>query len=340
MKIACQTRCVGLLLAAAMMLGHVGLRAASAGDDALKALDLRQVKVGGEIGRRIDVTVRNNLLVLDAEKDFLAHFRGKTTHEGYIGLGKLVDAAVRLAAYTNDEKVIALKQRLVEETIKTQEPDGYIGTMAVPDRMWGLWDIHEMGYIIYALTSDYHYFGQRRSLDAARKAADYILERWTQKPADWPEKYPLGHQRRLDRRGTNAVGALSRERRPAIPRFLRPRAGPARLGDGHRHRPPRTARRSLLLLSGPLPGAARTVPPPAGRKAVAAEPGSRALSDRPGRNDHHRRRGSVRDLDRRSGRPRSLGRDVFDGLSASPLRQSAADRRQSALRRSDRADDL
>jgi DUF1680 family protein len=145
------------------------------------------VKVGGEIGRRIDVTVRNNLLVLDADKDFLAHFRAKDGHEGYIGLGKLVDAAVRLAAYTNDPKVIALKQRLIEETIKMQEPDGYIGMMAAPNRMWGFWDIHEMGYIIYALTSDYHYFGQQRSLDAARKAADYILGRWAQKPADWPQ---------------------------------------------------------------------------------------------------------------------------------------------------------
>ncbi len=189
MKIASQIPLLGLLLAGAMTFGHVGPVVAAARDDALQALDLRQVKVGGEIGRRIDVTVRNNLLVLDAEKDFLAHFRDKTAHEGYIGLGKLVDAAVRLAAYTNDEKVIALKRRLVEETIQTQQPDGYIGMMAVPARMWGLWDIHEMGYIIYALTSDYHYFGQQRSLDAARKAADYILARWTQKPADWPQKF-------------------------------------------------------------------------------------------------------------------------------------------------------
>jgi DUF1680 family protein len=166
-----------------------GVRQPAAADDALAPLDVRQLRVGGEIGRRIDVTVRNNLLALDAEKDFLAHFRSKTAHEGYIGLGKLVDAAVRLAAYTNDAKVVALKQRLVEETIKTQESDGYIGAMAVPSRMWGLWDIHEMGYIIYALVSDYHYFGQRRSLDAARKAADYIIRRWAQKPADWPEKY-------------------------------------------------------------------------------------------------------------------------------------------------------
>jgi len=189
MMIAPQTRWVGLLLAGTLLLGPVGLPAASASDEALEALDLRQVKVGGEIGRRIDVTVQNNLLVLNADKDFLAPFSAKTAHEGYIGLGKLVDAAVRLAAYTNDKKVIAFKQRLVEKTIQMQAPDGYIGMMAAPDRMWGLWDIHEMGYIIYALTSDYHYFGQQSSLAAARKAADYILTRWTQKPADWPEKF-------------------------------------------------------------------------------------------------------------------------------------------------------
>ena len=34
-------------------------------------LDLRQVKVGGEIGRRIDMTINNHLMVLNLEKDFL-----------------------------------------------------------------------------------------------------------------------------------------------------------------------------------------------------------------------------------------------------------------------------
>jgi uncharacterized protein len=42
-----------------------------------------------------------------------------------------------------------------------------------------------MGYIIFGLTSDYHFFGEKRSLEAARKAADYILQHWTTLPADW-----------------------------------------------------------------------------------------------------------------------------------------------------------
>ncbi len=166
------------------------ISAAHAGD-VLASLELGQVKVGGEIGRRIDVTVNNNLLVLDAEKDFLAAFRDKTTPGGYgayTGLGKLIDSAVRFAVYTKNEKVIALKKHLVEETIKAQEPDGYIGMMAAPDRMRGLWDVHEMGYIIFGLTSDYRYFGEKRSLEAAKKTADYILQHWATLPADWPKQ--------------------------------------------------------------------------------------------------------------------------------------------------------
>ena len=166
---------------------------ASAGD-VMTPLDLRQVKVGGEIGRRIDVTVNNNLLVLDIDKDFLAPFRTKTPPGGsYVGHGKLIDSAVRLAAYTRDPKVIALKRRLIEETIKTQEPDGYIGFMPPSSRMVEVWDIHEMGYIMYALTSDHHFFGEKSSLDAARKLADYILNHWSQLPAGWPTQKGIGN---------------------------------------------------------------------------------------------------------------------------------------------------
>ena len=162
--------------------------AAATAADVLAPIDLRQVKVGGEIGRRIDVTIDNNLLVLKADKDFLAPFRAKKVRTGYVGLGKLIDAAVRFAAYTKDARVIALKKHLVDETIKTQEPDGYIGIMAAPHRMSGMWDIHEMGYMIFALTSDYQYFREKRSLEAARKAADYILGHWATMPADWPQQ--------------------------------------------------------------------------------------------------------------------------------------------------------
>jgi uncharacterized protein len=175
--------CWGMMMLLGMALGQWAWAA-----DALTGLDLRQVKVGGEIGRRIDVTINNNLLVLAVDKDFLLPFQKRNSRDGYVGLGKTIEAAVRFAAYTKNEKVLALKKHLVEETIKTQEPDGYIGIMVKDSRMWELWDIHEMGYIILGLTSDYHYFRETRSLKAAQKLADYIIQRWSTMPAGWGKR--------------------------------------------------------------------------------------------------------------------------------------------------------
>ena len=184
---SCQRPCVAAswsrrfaFLAAAFLCASAALAS-----DALIPLSLRDVQVGGEIGRRIAITITNNLLVLDADGAFLQPFRVRTAKDGYIGLGKLIDATVKFAAQSGDARVLVLKQHLVAETLKTQESDGYIGIMAPPYRVWGLWDTHELGYIIWGLLTDYRYFGEERSLAAARKAADYLIQHWPSMPANW-----------------------------------------------------------------------------------------------------------------------------------------------------------
>ena len=88
-----------VLMTIAFFLG--GIVSAASADDMLMPLDLNQVRVGGEIGRRIDLTVHGNLLLLDIENDFLKHFRQRAGRDGsYIGLGKLIDSAVRLAGWS------------------------------------------------------------------------------------------------------------------------------------------------------------------------------------------------------------------------------------------------
>ena len=165
-------------------------------NEVFQSLDFRHVSVGGEIGRRIDITVNNNILKLDVDNDFLLPFQQKK-HEGkgysdYVGLGKLIDATVRFAAYTNNGKVIELKKHIIDELIRTQEPDGYIGIMIKEARMWGLWDIHEMGYLIMGLSSDFHHFHEKDSLKAAQKLADYMIERWSTMPANWQKFGAIG----------------------------------------------------------------------------------------------------------------------------------------------------
>lgn len=168
-------------------------RAADAPSDALTPIGLGSIEIGGEIGRRIDNTVHKNLLALDVENVFLAPFRARNLEQGYIGLGKNIDATVRFAAYTKDDRVIALKKYLVAEVIKTQEPDGYIGILVPANRLWGVYDIHEMSYMALGLTNDYRFFGEEASLAAAKKLADFIVAKWSAEPNRIPNTGKRGN---------------------------------------------------------------------------------------------------------------------------------------------------
>lgn len=158
----------------------------SAAACAMSPIGLADITIGGEIGRRIDNTVQKNLLALDIESSFLAPLRKRNVPEGYIGYGKLIDATVRFALYTKDPKVLALKNYLVAEAIKTQEPDGYIGILVPTSRLWGVYDIHEMSHLVLGLTNDYKFFGEKASLEAAKKLADFIIARWSAEPSRIP----------------------------------------------------------------------------------------------------------------------------------------------------------
>lgn len=144
---------------------------------AFSAIDPAQVRVGGEIGRRIENTMRVNLPSLDVERDFLKAFRDKRDwQDGYVGIGKLIDACVTFANYSKDQTVLELKDRLIRELLATQLADGYIGLKPEGHRVSELWDLHEMVYIIHALTNDYRLFHNQKSLDAARRLADFIIK--------------------------------------------------------------------------------------------------------------------------------------------------------------------
>lgn len=165
--------------------------------DVLAAIDLRQVKLAGELGRRIGLTVEGNLLQLDLEKDFLAPFVGETfagvpdATGHFIGVGKTLDGVILLAAYTGNQPLLARKNYVVETLLKSQESDGYIGLYPPEKRTWMPWDLHEQGFIIHALVNDWRLFGKESSLTAARDLADYIIKRWPGKPVDWEKSMPI-----------------------------------------------------------------------------------------------------------------------------------------------------
>ena len=100
------------------------------------------VRLGGALGARFDLTVTNNYLKLDLGNDFFKPFRERTSKEGFVGLGMLCDAAVRLAKYSGDPEVIARKDAIVGFLIGNQLADGYTGCFAEKARLSKLWDIH------------------------------------------------------------------------------------------------------------------------------------------------------------------------------------------------------
>lgn len=154
--------------------------------DALSSVHLRQVHVEGQIGRRIESTIRNNLLLLNVEKDFLAPFQTKEEVGGYIGLGKLIEMVVRLSAHRQTQDLVSMKRKLVASAIGCQTPDGYLGCLKPEFRMWGLWDISELSYLVQGLVMDYRLFVEKPSLDAAKRIADYIMKRWSAEPSKIP----------------------------------------------------------------------------------------------------------------------------------------------------------
>jgi len=151
------------------------LLAATGAADVLRPADLTAVQVQGEIGRRIGVTIDNNLLVADLENDFLQPFLDRGRDSGYIGLGKTIDAMARFCAYSQNKKLIARKKKVVNALLDSQEPDGYIGMFKKDARTTSLWDVHELAYLVLGLTADYEFCNEKRSLDAAQKLAGYLI---------------------------------------------------------------------------------------------------------------------------------------------------------------------
>lgn len=148
--------------------------------DRLKPVRLSRGELSGEIGRRIEDLIYKNYMAIDLERGFLDPFRKRPPAKGsrYIGVGKVIDAASRFAAYTSDPQVAQRTAALIEALMKTRDADGYLGHMpAEPDgrQNYRNWILHDQEYAVLGLVDHWRYCGDKRSLEYARQLADYIL---------------------------------------------------------------------------------------------------------------------------------------------------------------------
>lgn len=177
----------GLSLAAS---SHAGQPCQSTSDvvqprapDKLCRVTLNQQELGGELDRRIRNLVYQNYMVVDLDRKWLDHFRNRTDRGGkshvYYGIGKVLDAGSLMAAYTGDPKVAARTQYIIDELVKSRDPDGYLGFWKVePENRQDHinWILHEQEYINLAFVRNYRTTGNPQSLAHARVMADYIVK--------------------------------------------------------------------------------------------------------------------------------------------------------------------
>lgn len=131
---------------------------------------------GGMLGARFDVNAKNRLLKVD-ENDMLDAFeRRSVPHQDWQGehVGKFLHAATLAWADTHDPALKAKLDRVVARLLKTQEPDGYLGTY-LPEHRWTSWDVWVHKYDLIGLLTYYQFTGDQEALNACKRVGDLLV---------------------------------------------------------------------------------------------------------------------------------------------------------------------
>ncbi len=148
--------------------------------DVADLLSPANVHLDGWLGHRVEINAKNRLLTVDTEP-LLAGYRQRPGNHPWIGehVGKWMHAATLAWAYTGDPALREKLDRVAAELIRTQEPDGYLGTY-LPDKRFGLfpsadWDVWSHKYNLLGLLTYYQYTGNEAALAACRKMGDLLI---------------------------------------------------------------------------------------------------------------------------------------------------------------------
>ncbi len=139
--------------------------------DVFSPLPPDQIRLtGGMLGPRIDRNAKNRLLAVD-EDDLLDGFeRRNVPHQDWQGehVGKFLHAATLAWQNTHDPALKTKLDRVVARLLKTQEPDGYLGTYPANKR-WTSWDVWIHKYDLLGLLTYYQYIQERKRKRKRRK---------------------------------------------------------------------------------------------------------------------------------------------------------------------------
>lgn len=130
----------------------------------------------GYLGERYEKNLRNRLLSID-EVGILEGFQKRPGKQRWIGehVGKYLEAASNTWMVTKDPALKAQMDRIFNELLKTQLPDGYLGTY-LPEMYWTAWDVWVHKYDLVGLLAYYKATGNKDAYDASVKIGDLLLK--------------------------------------------------------------------------------------------------------------------------------------------------------------------
>jgi DUF1680 family protein len=143
-------------------------------NDKLMASDAASMQ--GFIGNRLDLSYTNRILAQDVN-NLVEPFKHRTeTHLWQTEFwGKWFTSAVLAYRYHPTPELKNVLQSAVTGLISTQTPDGYIGNYKKENRLEE-WDIWGMKYCMLGLLDYYELTGDKKSLEATVKLADYLIK--------------------------------------------------------------------------------------------------------------------------------------------------------------------
>ncbi|HZU24026.1 MAG TPA: beta-L-arabinofuranosidase domain-containing protein [Bryobacteraceae bacterium] len=143
--------------------------------DLLTPLPLRDVRLGGSLGRGVDLCIRNRIFAQNPAK-LVEPFRHRDEKSCWQTefWGKWFLSAAAACEYTGDATWREHLRATTADLLSTQSADGYIGNYADRYRLKG-WDVWGRKYTLLGLLASYGLDPQPRTLAGARRLADSVL---------------------------------------------------------------------------------------------------------------------------------------------------------------------
>jgi len=155
-------------------------------DLAFEPADFGKTTYEGWVHDRMQINVEKRLLTLDLDM-ILEPFVNRPGKQWWVGehVGKYLHAASYAWCFTGDERIRERMDYAVKKLIDTQLPNGYLGTYKESDQfgqgdglgwMGPIWDVWTHKYNLIGLLSYYRVTGDKKALEASKRAADLMYE--------------------------------------------------------------------------------------------------------------------------------------------------------------------